>query len=499
MSKKQHNKGWNMGAQEARSFAKATNCSTLAICGYSLGECANSLVMNSISTFALLYYTQALGLNPMLAGLAMSIAVIWDAVSDPIMGFVTDNTNSRYGRRHPYILLGGLSMAGLLYAVWAVPAFIQTSEIRIFIYLVVMNILLRTALTIFFVPYCAVGFEMATGYEGRAKIQGMRQTFNMIANFMGPALAWAFFFPSLADGSKATGNAENYLSMGMVFSIAIIVLTLLTTIFTYKYRTNGLKKSSKDSSVKGLKHFIRTNKAILVDKYARCVYIFAFFGVLNMVIVSSLLTFFYIYFMKIEGADITIAQFCAVIGSALGGLMATRLPHWFEKEGSILIACGMSIVSNLIVAIFLLTGWLSPSSSSGFIFFIIMNGIYWMGSGIMIPTAVAMIADIAEINQYKTGELKDGSYAAFYSFIFKFAISVALLISGALLNGIGFDVNAESQSSSVIWNLGATMLLTGPIICIFAAISIFKYKVTKLFLNSIRGENQVSNHRAPLL
>lgn len=442
--------------------------------------------MNSIATFAMLYYTQALGLSPAYAGIAMSIAVFWDAVSDPIMGFITDHTHTPYGRRHPYILVGGLCMAGLLYAVWAVPSFVQTSEIRIFAYLVVMNILLRTALTMFFVPYCALGFEMATDYEGRSRIQGTRQIFNMTANFLGPALAWALFFPETVEGKKATDDPANYLQMGASFAVAIVALTLLTLLFTYRYRGNAPVCDTLKPPRPGFKAFVSTNKDLVLDKHARWVYVFAFLAVLNMVIVSSLLPFFYVYFMKIDGGQISVAQFAAVIGSATGGLLATRIPRWFEKKGSILIACGLSIFGNLIVAIFFLPGWTAPDQTSGYVFFVIMNGIYWMGSGIMIPTAVSMIADIAEINKYTTGELKDGSYAAFYSFVFKAAISFALLVSGLMLSLIGFDSGAEEHPAQVIRNLGAAMLLAGPIICLLAAFSIRPYSVSRNFLESLR-------------
>ena len=472
---------------ESDKNTPANTCSFWDICGYSLGEGANSLVMNSIATFAMLYYTQALGLSPVYAGIAMSVAVLWDALSDPIMGFITDNTRGRYGRRHPYILVGGLCMAGLLYAVWAVPSFVQTSEMRIFTYLIAMNILLRTALTVFFVPYCAVGFEMTTDYEGRSRIQGTRQIFNMAANFLGPALAWALFFPEIATGKKATDDPANYMQMGALFAIAIVVLTLLTVLFTYRYRTNAPVRDRAQKPRPDFKDFFNVNKDIFFNKHARWVYLFAFLAVLNMVIVSSLLPFFYLYFMKIDGGQISIAQIATVIGSATGGLLATRMPRWFEKKGAILIACGVSIVGNLIVALFFLPGWMAPEQTTGFVFFVIMNGVYWLGSGIMIPTAVAMIADIAEIDKYKTGELKDGSYSAFYSFVFKSAISFALLVSGLLLGAIGFDSGAEEHTEQVIWNLGATMLLAGPIICLIAAFTMTKYKVSKAFLDTLRN------------
>ena len=473
----------------ARNDSSANTCSFRNICGYSLGEGANSLVMNSIATFAMLYYTQALGLSPVYAGIAMSIAVFWDAVSDPVMGFITDHTRTRYGRRHPYILVGGLCMAGLLYAVWAVPPFVQTSEVRIFAYLIAMNILLRTALTVFFVPYCALGFEMATDYEGRSRIQGTRQIFNMAANFLGPALAWTLFFPETAAGQNATDNPANYLQMGASFALAIVALTLLTLLFTWRYRASAPVCDTLKPSRPGFKAFISTNKDLVLDKHARWVYVFAFLAVLNMVIVSSLLPFFYVYFMKIDGGQISVAQFAAVIGSATGGLLATRIPRWFEKKGSLLIACGLSIFGNLIVAIFFLPGWTALDQTPGFVFFVVMNGIYWMGSGIMIPTAVSMIADIAEINQYTSGELKDGSYSAFYSFVFKAAISFALLVSGLILSLIGFDSGAEEHPAQVIWNLGAAMLLAGPTVCLLAAFSITPYRVSRNFLERLRKAN----------
>lgn len=472
------------------------SCSIWNIFGYSLGEGANSLVMNSVSTFAMLYYTQALGLNPVYAGIAMSIAVFWDAISDPIMGYITDNTKTRFGRRHPFIIFGGLSMAFLLYAVWAVPSYIQTSELRVFAYLIVMNLLLRTALTVFFVPYCAVGFEMTTDYEGRSRLQGTRQIFNMAANFMGPAMAWALFFPELDDGSKGTDNPANYIEMGGAFAIAIVILTVLTVVFTYRYRTNP-PVDRPNPARRGLKEFFVTNKGILLDVHARWVYIFSFMAVLNMVIVSSLLSYFYVYFMKISGGQIAVAQFGTVIGSALGGLLAIRLPHWFEKKGTILIGCGASILGNMIVAAVFLTGLMEPEHTVmigeiefpvAYWFFVIFNGIYWLGSGVMIPTALAMIADISEIHQYRTGELKDGSYSAFYSFVFKAAISFALLISGFVLSGIGFDASVKEHSQDVIWRLGTAMLVVGPMVCVVASVVICKYKVSRKFLEDLRAQ-----------
>ena len=172
--------------------------------GYGLGECANSLIMNGFFGFAMLYYTEALNLNPSLAGMAMSVSVFWEAITEPVMGHFSDHTRNRFGRRHPWMLLGGLMMAVCFYFIWAVPTPLRGHAMPLFWYLVVMNILLRTGLTMFFIPYVALGFEMVGDYEGRSKLQAIRQVLNMAANFAGPALAWSIFFRNgvAADGKK---------------------------------------------------------------------------------------------------------------------------------------------------------------------------------------------------------------------------------------------------------------------------------------------------------
>jgi len=100
---------------------KRPKTSFFDICKYSTSEGANSLIMNGIFGFAMLYYTEALGLNYKLAAVAMAVASIWDAVTDPLMAYISDNTRSRFGRRHPYMLIGGILAVVCFYFIWAVP------------------------------------------------------------------------------------------------------------------------------------------------------------------------------------------------------------------------------------------------------------------------------------------------------------------------------------------------------------------------------------------
>jgi Na+/melibiose symporter-like transporter len=94
---------------------------TARLLSYAIGESASSITMNGIAAFALLYYTSVLGLGAGLAGLALSVPTFFDAVTDPVMGHITDNTRSRWGRRLPYVLVGGLLLAASFFCMWIMP------------------------------------------------------------------------------------------------------------------------------------------------------------------------------------------------------------------------------------------------------------------------------------------------------------------------------------------------------------------------------------------
>ena len=262
---------------------KSAKCSTYDMLIYSTGECTNSLISNAIWGFAMLYYTDALGLRPTLAGIAMSLSIFWDAVTDPVMGHISDHTRSRFGKRHPYILIGGLLMVLSFYLLWAVPDFFKSNNSILFWYLVGINISLRTFYTAFIIPYAALGFEMCTDYDGRAKLQGLRTVVNMIANLLGPALAWAIFFQNNGD-IRAINVPKNYTDMAGCFSVISIFSIVLVVFSTLKH----MEDSRGMFSGGGIKNFLTDIKEIVTDKYPRWVFIFIFIIMLAFVLVGSL-------------------------------------------------------------------------------------------------------------------------------------------------------------------------------------------------------------------
>jgi GPH family glycoside/pentoside/hexuronide:cation symporter len=461
---------------------------------YSIGECANSLIMNSLFGFAMLYYTDALGLRHSEAGIAMAVAVFWDAITDPVMGHITDNTKSRFGRRHPYILFGGLAVIATYVFLWYVPTAFKSDAVTLFWYLVVINLLQRTAITVLYIPYLALGFEICSDYRGRVKLQGIRSAMNMVANVLGPGLAWSIFF-SHNEVVRATSVEENYLRMGMSFAVVSLLCIFCVVVLTRKYIRDSRQLETEGNSLNG---FLRDMKEIVSDFYPRYVFVFIVVVTVGIALVSSLQMYLYEHFMRFSGIEKSVAHGGTMVGFGTGSLAASFLTRKLDKKGAVFFGGSLSVACNFILAALFLPAIVIPGQSAtflsysipyAFIVFAAFHGLYWLGNGIIFPTATSMMADVSEINEIKTGINKDGAYAAVFSFAQKCAISLGVLVSGYSLTLIGFEPGKEvAQSAETVWRLCAVTLLAGPLVSLSSLGLIRFYPVNNELLNILRSE-----------
>lgn len=466
-----------------------TKCTTFDMTKYALGACAESLILNSFFGFSMLYYTKSLGLSPSLAGIATFIATWWDGITDPIMGHISDNTKSRFGKRYPYILTGGVLMVFCYFFIWYIPAPFKTNFTVLFWYLVVLNLLLRTTYTVFSVPYSALGFEICNDYNGRSKLQGIKSGLNMAANFAGPAMAWMLFFPNNEGGIKDTQIAQNYINMGTIFTVFAFIFLLLMLCFNVKY----IKDSRCDVNCSGsIRLFFVSMKDIVLDRHVRSVFLFMFFVLLGYVLVSTLQMFVFDDFMKLSGLQKTIAHGGTMVGMGLGSVLLVFFVRIFDKKGAIYIAVSLSVFSEFILAGLFLTGFMKCDQvwrgfPIAFVLFVFFHGVFWFGCGILLPTATSMIADVSEINKLEKGVNKDASYAAMFSLAIKISMGVSALVSGYCLKWTGFVSGADAvQTHESIWRVCALTFIAGPLMSLAALSLIIRYPVNKKYIDNLR-------------
>lgn len=461
------------------------------IFGYALGEGAVSITMNGIANFGMLYYTQVLGLGAGYAGLALSVTLLWDALTDPVMGHLSDNTRTRFGPRLPYMLTGGAALAVSFYLLWSVPPQFST-PVAVFWCILVVNLVLRTAVTVFLVPYTALGFEICPEYADRSRLQGVRYGFNMFVNLIFGAFAWTLFFKdrTAADGARIDGTTilENYLTMAAVLSAATLVLVLLCAVFTWPYARDNRRAHLAGNS---LAAFRKDLTSILTNRLAWTVFGFFACAQLGMLMTSQIQMFTYVLYMEFNETQKTAVHGAGMIAFALGSLSLLWWTRHYDKKPCAYAAGAVCVAGGLGLLAVFGTGWLDRGAATtiaghsipvAVIVFGLLQSLWWGGCGMLVPLAASMIADISDLDRQRTGVLKDGSYAAVFSFVVKAAAAAGMFLTGRMVDWSGFVAGAKDQTPASLDNIAILTFVSGPVAVLAAVFVLRHYPVNRAYM-----------------
>ncbi|MCE0495806.1 MFS transporter [Vibrio salinus] len=454
---------------------------------YATGDIVGSLVINGVATFALLYYTGAVGLSATWAGLALSISIFWDAISDPITGYLSDNTKSKYGRRHPWMLISGILLAISFYFIWVVPDFFKQTEMLTFSYLLAVNLLIRTFLTGFFVPFNALAYDICTDYNGRTKLQSVKMLFQMGSNFLGPGLAWMIFFPQAND----VNHSSNFELMGAVFSGVILLFVLICTYMTKEHIINSEKTHGTISEKAGFLSFFKDTKLVFKSRDLILIFLFAILFQSAAVFMANLQQYVYQYVLQLTGLEKTIINGGTMIGAALGAFIGSLIAEQIGKKNTNYVAAIIATLSGVGTAFFLLSDLFIHFHFIRISIFSIGNIAFWFGFGVTMPVIASMIADIAEAHYLQSGLNQEGTFGAVYSLAIKGATSFGTFIVGILLSYIGFISGQEAQSNDVLVKIVLVGFIVGPLLTIFASLFLKGYHLSKENLESMRKHKSV--------
>jgi len=463
--------------------------SLFGIFKYAVGDGAFSITMNGMNDFAMIYLTQILDLSAAWASIAISIAIFWDAVTDPVMGHISDNTRSRWGRRHPYVLVGGLLSAVAFILFWTVPQLLGTQGL-VFAAALIINLLIRTALTVYMVPYTALGFEICPHYDDRARLQGVRFFVNQVTNFIFGAMAWSLFFKEqiAADGVMTDGSLipANYLRMAIVLAVFVV---LLVWICVWGTRQFALDNCDEKVDGNGIKAFWVDFASIFKDPLAVRVFIFFVVAQLAIMFMAQTQMFTYIFYMKFTAFEKTFVHGGGMLAFAFCSLNLARVVVRFDKKPTGYIGMVLAMFGGLGLLAVFSGGLMVPQQGPFMLFgksfhvatlvFAFLQMCWWGGCGMVVPLASSMIADVAAINHKKTGVLKNASYASVFTFCTKAAGSVGIIICGAIVAFSGIVSGAKEQTPEAIRNIALMTFLSGPVVMIFALALLRTYPVNR--------------------
>ncbi len=398
--------------------------------GWAIGTLGVSLQLNTFAIAALFFMVTVLKIEPVIAGALITGSKLYDAFTDPLMGMISDRTRTRWGRRRPYLMLGGLT-CGLTFAlVFSIPPMADTT--LLYLYVGGALLLLSTGYTIFNVPYLAMPAEMVDDYHERSVMMSYRVFLIAIGTFIGisgaPALV-AFLQESLGYTPS-----QAYRAMG----IAIGALMTVAMVASF-YGTRHARFSEP----------VRT--ALPWREQARLLFSNAPFllfmglklaGLFSLAAVLAVQLFFIAYIMQKSLAIAGIYGLVQVTGQILSIPLWLKLSKRLGKPPVLAIASAASLVVAA-------TWFLSGPDESLWIYGLRGLALGIGGAGTLLATQ-AMLPDIMELDRRRTGMRREGVYAGLASFIEKIASALSGIVIGGLLSAMGFDRNlgAEGQPES---------------------------------------------------
>lgn len=435
-----------------------------------------------ISILAYPVYNMVLGVSATTVGLALMIPRIWDAFSDPIMGRISDNFASRWGRRRPFVVLGAIAMGLSFVAIWHVPE--DWSESGKVAYFVVSQLVFFTAFTVFSVPFAALSYEMTPSYRERNSVMAYLAFFHkcgeFLAGWMIPlAVIIGAYLASqhlpLRDDASADApelNAAGVRGMAWIIGAVVLIgLGMMPGLFVnerYAQLARTQKKVGILSSVRGAAGslpFVILVAVIVLNTLA---------GVLA----SSIDQYLLVYFMY-DGStsDGLVQKAILSSGYAVVGFLSipvmTHIANRLGKKRALFVVYGLTVVGGVAKWFIFTPGRetirVGPTDLDPVLMIDpLLCGPMWVAVKILLAS---MMADICDEDELKHGLRREGMFAAVFSWLEKCVISAAFFGTGLALGVSGFDVDLGASQSEATFTKMRLFLAGGPSLTALLAIA----------------------------
>jgi len=448
---------------------------------YGVGQMSQGVKDTAFQSFVVFYFSQVLGMPAIMAGFAALIALLFDAITDPLMGDISDNWHSKWGRRHPFMIAAVIPFPISLYMLFSPPVGLDPQGL--FLWLLGWSIVVRILLTMFNVPHNALGAELSQDYQERTKIVSYRTFLGYVGGIILSVVALNSFFKASEAYPNGMLNVEGYSSLGALAGIiAFVAMTvcILGTKHTIAYLPKAPENQKKVDLSRSFKAFAEAIKL-------RPFRILFTVQIMTMIAGGAGATFMlYIgsYFFELSTAEISLLTLTIIVGLIPASIIAPVLSKRIDKMPS-LVACLLVATVFSFSPIYLRLLGIMPENGSPLIMPILF-ATYVVGYSFFIAAGIvigSMLADIADLHASNTGKRQEGLFFAANSFAQKATFGLGTLFAGIGLDLIAFpkQVDVSMVCEQTIFNLG---LIAGPLP--FVIYLIAAYIATKYDLNKIR-------------
>lgn len=437
-----------MSAHKQHETAGQDRLTAGQMIAYGLGSIVNNLLGAAIG-FMSIVLNVGLGMNPALVGLLQAIPRFTDSLTDPVMGYVSDKTRSRFGRRRPYIFIGALGV-GLVFALmWQLPE--GHTEAFYFWFFLAGSIIFYMFYTVFATPWVALGYELTSDYHERTRLMG-------VMNFMGQ-FAWItlpWFYAFMENDRLFSDSVEGARTLAIGIGIFVAVVGIMPALFLREKFIAGDDDSEEEKVplLEGLKNNVAMFMKGLVTTLKQREFLklcagtfFLFNGIMLVGAFSSYIMIFYVsggdndmgaQYMGIYGTINTIATLLAIV-------VVTWLSSRLGKRLTFILATSVTLVGSLLK-------WFCYDPMVPWKILLIAP-LMAVGMGALFTLMGSMVADVCDLDELETGERREGMFGSIYWWMVKLGMALAFFLSGYLLNATGFDVamGGAQTSTTFFW------------------------------------------------
>ena len=428
--------------------------------GFGICDMGGNLFFTLMGFWSLYFLTDVVGILAAWAGIAVMVGKIWDAVTDPMMGFISDRTLSRWGRRRPYLLFGSIPLLLSMWLFFTAPN-IQ-SPVLLVLWAGFTLMLLNTAMTVINIPYGSLTPELTTDYHERTSLNGYRFACAVVGTMLGAAVVQPLvnFFGSLkgaapvatAEAIETAAEVVNTVStpsirfgwsMTGLFMGAVVAITTLLTFF-------GVKEKKYTKADLPTKKFFQTYKAVFLNgPFVKLLFTYGL-NIMGLTFLQTILAYYTEYVYK--KPEMTMLAMVILLVTAMICIpISVVISKKIGKKRTYQI-CFVALASACMV-IYFLAQKLGPN------FFLGMMVWAGIGVGFVYVAPFAMIPDAIDYGAAKSGERDEGAYYGIWTFVSKMGTSFSVFASGLILQWGGYIAKAEQSKSAI----RAIHLLIGPI------------------------------------
>ena len=403
---------------------------------YGFGAVANGAKSNGFNYLLLFYYSQVIGLRADLVSLGILIALVFDAISDPLVGYISDNTHSRLGRRHPYMYAAGVPVALAYYFLWSPPAWDETG---LFLYFVCMAVLIRTLITFYEIPATALVAELTDDYDQRTEMMSFRYFFGWWGGLTMAVMNYLVFLPEEKGGLEYVQGWSDY---GLTASIVIFISIYVSAIGTHKHIPH-LRKPPSSAPFS----FTKTKKEIketLSNRSFFALFVSALLQAVAAGVSTSLSIYFSRHFWELTTTQIGYMNLPYFFSAFVALMLAPKVSRWLGKKKGGMTVLGLAFAMAPMPYILRVLG-LFPDNGTDTLFWtlVVFNTVEVTLIIMSSSLIAAMIADVVEDSEVKTGRRSEGIFFAANSFAQKAVNGLGVVVAGQILAIIQFPTKAK--------------------------------------------------------